>query len=229
MGFWEGLKEWLIGPTSNQRTPENHRPGPPHIASLDPSSIVPHLPSSDAIDQAVYESARQLSQISGNLEIPFTPLTEPFELDNLEAWWSARELERSGLSENDYPPDAWEIIAEKFGVQDGLYAAAEVKQQQGDYVGALSSWVRWVSLHLRDNLSIATIEYVTKEQWLLLAKIYAGAKFFDGAQKSLAWAKAAADTEQTPEGKDQRTDEHMKADWKRQFDDVFDEVKKLNA
>ena len=189
------------------------------------SAIATPLPSSDAIDKAMDDSARRLSNLAKNMQIPFTPLTEPFMLDAKEQWWSERELEGSGLSETDYAEEVWEIIVEKFGMTNGLHKSTEVKYQEEDYAGALSSWLKWVAMFTK-GFSIA---YVGKEDWLLLAKIYVGARCPDSGKKALAWAKAAENAEQAPGGRPKLVDEYMKADWQRQLKEVNAALKELDA
>ena len=70
---------------------------------LNQVSIVSTLPSNDSIWTATTESAKKLSEISKDLELPFAPLTEPFPLEEREQWWAEKELERSGLSQSDFP------------------------------------------------------------------------------------------------------------------------------
>ena len=183
------------------------------------------LPSNDSVLDAVDERARRLRETSKNLEVPFTLLTEPFMLDDQEQRWSDRELKGSGLSENDYPEETWGKIVEAFGITNGLYKAAEVKCGQGDSTGALSSWLKWISIHRK----LHSIEYVNKDEWLLLAKIYAGMRCSDGAQKALGWAKAARDAEEPIDGQDPSLDQYVKADWNRRFNDLLRETENLTT
>ena len=186
------------------------------IAGPNQQSIVSPLPSNDAIWSAVNESAKKLSKTAKNLEIPFTPLTGRLTLNDKEQWWCEKELERSGLSENDYPENVWPKIVKTFGIQGGLCKAAEAGCHERDYTRALNSWLKWIAMF---NEAFP-VEYVDKDQWLLLAKIYAGLRRTNDARKALAWAIAAADAEQTPVGRTQWLDKHMKADWKRRLDEV---------
>ena len=56
---------------------------------LNQFSIVSTLPSNDSIWTATTESAKKLSEISKDLELPFAPLTEPFPLEVDPENWTA--------------------------------------------------------------------------------------------------------------------------------------------
>lgn len=182
-------------------------------------SIIPTLPSANAMGSAIDESAKKLAETTKNLDVPFTPLTPltgQRTLTDKERWWCERELEKSGLRKKDYPKNVWPTIVKAFGVQAGLYKAAESGCGEGDYTGALESWLKWISI-FNETLPI---EYVDKFQWLLLVQIYTGLRRANDARKALAWATAAAHAEQIPEGRSQWVDRQMQSDWGKRLDEV---------
>ena len=117
--------------------------------------------------------------------------------------------------------EAWGTIVEQFGIQNGLYKSSEAKSREGEYNDALSSWLKWVTIHLKT----LPVEYVDKNQWLLLARIYVGQRCSHGARNALAWARAAADAEQTPRGTGQELQKFMKEEWKKKYNEVFHNLK----
>ena len=234
MGSFAYLKEWLIGRPYNQvqgTLPQEYSLNvlkPPSDAK---SFRVPPLSSNDATIKAADESARRLARITKGLDIPFTLLTEPFALDDIETSWAESQLAASSLSLSDYPEDVQVKLMETFGVEPGLWKAAEAKYQWGDFTGALTSWVKAVSMHLKRSATVrwARVEYLDKERWLLLAKIYGGMNRIDDASTALTWARSAADTEQAAAYMDPSVEEHLGSDWRNRFNDVLENVKKLEA
>ena len=231
MGSFAYLKEWLIGRPYNQvqgTLPQEYSLNvlkPP----LDAKSFrVPPLSSNDATIKAADESARRLARITKGLDIPFTLLTEPFALDDIETSWAESQLAASSLSLSDYPEDVQVKLMETFGVEPGLWKSAEAKFQWGDFTGALNSWAKAFTVHLKGSGTVrfARIEYLDKERWLLLAKIYGGMNRIDGASKALTWAKAVADTEQPPADGDASVEERMRLDWRSRFNEVLEGIRK---
>ena len=166
---------------------------------------------------------------SRNLEQAFPDLdmSVPLELDTEESLWRARALAETGLSQKDYPEEVWQQIADVIGVTAGLQKAAKARLEDGDSSGALRSWVKWIYTY-NPGLGGRTIDYVDKEDWLLLARIYIGLGCSSGAQKALAWAKTAGEMEERRKDIPRQFWNDMKARWKSEYEEVREEANSLN-
>ena len=192
------------------------------------SIFVPRLPTNEEIVTMAVKRARKMERASRNLKLPFTPLDVgiAFYLDASEELWCDRALAETGLSQNDYSEETWEQIVSVFGVNAGLQEAAKARLRDGDYSGALGSWVKWVCTSR--GLEGRPVDYVNKEDWLLLARIYIGLRCSSGARKALAWAKTAGDVEEREKDIPRQVWAYNKAAWEREIEDVCQGVNSLN-
>ena len=191
--------------------------------------FVPRLSTSEEITTMAVKRARKMRTASRNLESAFTDLdmSVPLELDSEEELWRTRALAETGLSQDDYPEEVWQQIVNVIGVNAGLQKAAKARLEDGDYSGALRSWVKWIYTS-NPGLGGRTIDYVDKEDWLLLARIYIGLRCSSGARKALAWAKTAGDVEERRKDIPRRFWNNMKARWDREYEEVQKEANSLN-
>ena len=197
-------------------------------SSIRESLFLPRLPTHEEIATIAVKRARKMERASRNLELPFTPLDvgTAFYVDTSEQLWCDRALAESGLSQNDYSEEVWEQIVTVFGVNAGLQEAAKARLRDGDYSGALGSWVKWVCTSR--GLEGRPVDYVNKEDWLLLVRIYIGLRCSSGARKALAWAKIAGDVEERGKDIPRQVWAYNKAAWEREIEEVRREVNSLN-
>ena len=195
----------------------------------DITEILQPLPSNEEIMRISVKSARKMRRASRDLEPAFVPLetNDLTELDEKEQFWCEKALERSGLSESHYPKDVWEQIVDTFGINRGLNEAAKARLQEGDYSGALGSWVKWICT-FNPGLQGRPIDHVSKEDWLILVRIYIGLCCSEGARKAMAWAKTSGDVEEYPKGTPKSVRAFMKAKWEGQIEEVGKEIDFLN-
>ena len=195
----------------------------------DPTEFLPRLPSNEAVLRSAVKSARKFQRATKNFELPFEPLVVlgPLVLDEKEKLWCARALEESGLSEDDYPKENWDLIVDAYGVTPGLYAAAEARLREGDHAGALGSWWKWSRRRGTMGLPGRPVDYIRKEEWLLVVMIYVGMGLSDSAHRALAWATAAADADQQPQGTSPSFATYAKLAWETRFDEVRKAVDSL--
>lgn len=212
----ERQKEWLTGLTESQLEEWRHE-------SL--QSIGKPIPSNDDLVDAAKKRAERMRDFSKDLEIPFTPLEEPFELDGLEQQCTQIELNGSGLSEDNYDEETWQGIVLGLYVPRGLHMAVEARFRDGDYTGALRSWIRWISISSRAT----PIEMEGKEEWLLLARIYVGVGRMEDAKKALAWAEAAKEAEDPPDPETPWTNQFEEYDWNKQVSGVLQQIDRPSA
>ena len=184
-------------------------------------NVVPRLSTEEEITSMAVKRARKMRTASRNLEPAFTALdmSVPLELDSEENSWRAMALAETGLSQNDYPEEVWQQIVDVIGVSNGLNKAAKARLENGDFPGALRTWVKWIYTS-NPGLGGRTIDYVDKEDWLLLARIYIGLGCSSGAQRALAWAKTAGEVEERRKDIPRQFWNNMKARWEREYEEV---------
>ena len=191
------------------------------VRESEPRSLVPRLPANDEILAEATRRAQKVAKSSRHLEPAFPALgaDATLDLDTEEEQWCSRELSETGLSREDYPPEVWEQIVTTFGVSNGLQKAAESRLRGGDYTGALQSWVKWIHTW-SPGLPGRPVDYVAKEDWLILIKIYIGLCRAEDAQRALFWAKAVGDAEERPRRISRDMWADRKANWERDLEEV---------
>ena len=208
-------REWLMGLTESQSEEWRQEV----LRSIGKS-----IPSDDALVDEVRQRAWRMRTLRTDIGVPFTPLEE-FELDGMEQQCTQVELNGSGLSEDDFDQETWQVIVRNLYVTKGVHMAAEARFRDGDYTGALQSWIKWLSIQGR----IAPIEEEDKKEWLLLAKIYAGIGRIEDAQKALAWAEAAKEADEPPDPTTPWTNQYEEHDWNKQISEVLQQIERPSS
>ena len=198
-------------------------------ASRKDNIFVPRLSTPDEITKMAIKRARKMAKASRKLPPAFTALEEDTAvvLDAEEELCCARTLSETGLSQNDYPAQVWEQIVMTLGVNAGFMEAAKARLRYGDYSGALGSWVKWVYTW-DPGLPGRPVDYIAKEDWLLLTRVYIGLRCSSGALKALTWAKIAGDIEERRKDLPRRLWAHTKAVWESEIEEVRKEVHRLD-
>ena len=113
---------------------------------------------------------------------------EKFMLDVAEDNWTYELMEHDGSDITELDDEAREAYEERW-MFEGCNRAAISKVNAGVYQSALSSWLKMFAL-----LRIETA-HISKEQWLILARIYVGLGDVVHAHKTLKWVEACAATD----------------------------------
>lgn len=190
---------------------------------VDTQILVPRLPK-------VTTAISELEQTTADLELPFEPLTEIFELDDKEGWWADRwSTDFAQMLPNGHDWSEGGTALEATAMSEGCREAAQAKFRRGeDFDGALRSWLRMFAIIKTfdvNNKEFGTLT-ISKNQWLLLAKIYVGLKDYTRAEKAIAWAEVVNEAEKISEIDDESR-ELLMTHWAEEVAEVSRQIQML--